>query len=69
METRLNAPFGAVTFIVKFWDRVKANHFDRKVEELAPPSDHIAKDIGLSPHEVERLRLQWPSQTMRHPYL
>lgn len=28
-------------------------------------SDHLARDIGLDPAELERLRLQWPSQKDR----
>ena len=36
---------------------------------LPPLSPHIARDIGLTPSEVERLRHRWPSQSTRHPYL
>ncbi|QBF29974.1 hypothetical protein [Thalassococcus sp. S3] len=31
--------------------------------------DHLADDIGLSESERERMRLQLPSQTTRHPML
>lgn len=34
-----------------------------------PPSDRMARDIGLCAHELERLRLRLPSQTTRHPML
>lgn len=32
-------------------------------------NDHIARDIGLTPAELERLHWQAPSQTYRHPHL
>lgn len=32
-------------------------------------SAHIARDIGLSPHEVELLHHRWPSEEARHPRL
>lgn len=37
----------------------------------APPplTPHIARDIGLSPSEVEQMRHRWPSQSTQHPYL
>ncbi|WP_415401579.1 hypothetical protein [Tateyamaria sp. SN3-11] len=34
-----------------------------------PLDPHIARDIGLTPSEVERLRHRWPSQSTQHPYL
>ena len=30
-------------------------------------SDHLARDIGLSPADLEELRHEWPSQTTHHP--
>lgn len=52
----------------------KILHIDRKpskpVGSTAMPLDpHIARDIGLTPSEVERLRHRWPSQSTQHPYL
>jgi len=32
-------------------------------------SDHLARDMGLTSTEVERQRLQLPSQTNTHPML
>ncbi|MEM6309383.1 MAG: hypothetical protein AAF754_04980 [Pseudomonadota bacterium] len=32
-------------------------------------NDHIARDIGLSPAEHERLTYEWPSARIRHPRL
>ncbi|MEQ3709127.1 MAG: hypothetical protein ABNH38_03250 [Tateyamaria sp.] len=36
---------------------------------LPPLTAHIARDIGLSPSELEQMRHRWPSQSTRHPYL
>ncbi|MGC3938794.1 hypothetical protein ACOTTU_13405 [Roseobacter sp. EG26] len=30
-------------------------------------NDHMARDIGLTPAEMERHRLELPSQSMHHP--
>jgi len=37
----------------------------------APPplNDHMARDIGLTDGQVARLKHEWPSQSMQHPYL
>ena len=32
-------------------------------------TDRMARDAGLSVADQERLTLEWPSQTMRHPML
>ncbi|MEW9918388.1 hypothetical protein AB2B41_02135 [Marimonas sp. MJW-29] len=32
-------------------------------------SAHIARDIGLTPHELELLNHRWPSEEARHPRL
>ena len=32
-------------------------------------SDHIARDIGLSRHDIELMRHQWPSQDPKNPRL
>jgi hypothetical protein len=28
-------------------------------------NDHLARDIGIDPNDLERLRMEWPSQTTR----
>ena len=38
-------------------------------KRMPPLSDHLARDIGLSPAERERANLRLPSATYRHPYL
>ncbi len=30
-------------------------------------SRHLARDIGLSPAELERLQFRWPSELVQHP--
>ena len=40
-----------------------------KGSTLPPLTPHIARDIGLSPSELELLRHRLPSQTTWHPYL
>ena len=36
---------------------------------LPPMTDHIARDIGLTPHQRALLSHRWPSRESRHPYL
>lgn len=36
---------------------------------LPPMTDHIARDIGLSPHERALMSHHWPSRDARHPFL
>jgi len=36
---------------------------------MPPLTTHIARDLGLSPSELEQMRHRWPSQSTRHPYL
>lgn len=36
---------------------------------LPPMTDHIARDIGLTPHERELMSRHWPSRDSRHPFL
>ncbi len=35
--------------------------------KLGQIDDHLARDIGLSPAELERHRMELPSQTTHHP--
>ncbi len=41
----------------------------RKSRSLRHISDAQARDIGLTPHEIECIRLKHPSQNMHHPRL
>ena len=36
---------------------------------LPPMNDHIARDIGLSPHDRALMSHHWPSRDSRHPFL
>ena len=36
---------------------------------LPPMTDHIARDIGLTPHQRELMSHHWPSRDSRHPFL
>ncbi|APX12645.1 hypothetical protein [Tateyamaria omphalii] len=36
---------------------------------LPPMTDHIARDIGLTPHQRAQMSHRWPSEQNRHPYL
>lgn len=36
---------------------------------LPPMTDHIARDIGLKPHQRALMSHHWPSRDSRHPFL
>ena len=40
-----------------------------KGSALPPMSDHIARDIGLTPHERALRSHHWPPREARHPFL
>lgn len=40
-----------------------------KNAKLPPMTDHIARDIGLTPHQRALLSHRWPSRESRHPHL
>ncbi|MEL6618146.1 MAG: hypothetical protein AAFP16_04675 [Pseudomonadota bacterium] len=40
-----------------------------KGSALPPMTDHIARDIGLTPHEQALMAHHWPSRDTRHPFL
>jgi len=66
--TRSNALWRALSSCAKFF------HFSGRTTTpkgtvLPPLNPHIARDIGLTPSEQERLRHRWPSQSTQHPYL
>jgi len=66
--TRQNALLRAQAFCAKIWQQTRRKPTPKSTG-LLPLTPHIARDIGLSPGEVERLRHRWPSQSTRHPYL
>ena len=63
-----NALWRALSACAKFF---QTRHTDPDHDVGAPPplTPHIARDIGLSPSEIERMRHRWPSQSTQHPYL
>jgi len=63
-----SALWRALSACVNFAHHLKT---PRDIQGTAPPplSAHIARDIGLSPGEQERMRHRWPSQSTQHPYL
>ena len=67
MELRLAARPSAMSVCAKIW------HWIMQPRPTAPPpapmTEHIRRDIGLSPAEAERHGLKLPSQSVRHPYL
>lgn len=69
MELRKKAPFGAVHFIVSLWQQMRPRKQDQSPSCSPPLTEHLARDIGLSPAEMERLHLRLPSETIRHPRL
>lgn len=66
--TRQNALLRAQILCAKIWQQIRRRPAP-ETTGLLPLSPHIARDIGLTPGEVERLRHRWPSQVTRHPYL
>jgi len=66
--TRQKALLRARIFCAKIWQNVRRRPVP-KGTGLLPLTPHIARDIGLTPGEAERLRHRWPSQSTRHPYL
>ena len=45
------------------------NSLNKKPQLPRDLSDHIARDIGLSDHEIECLRHQLPSQSDKRPMI
>jgi len=66
--THQNALLRAQIFCAKIWQQTR-HRPTPKGTGLLPLNPHIARDIGLTPGEVERLRHRWPSQVTRHPWL
>lgn len=69
MQRLIVAPLGAWTTCVKIWQDLKILSIRPKKNPLPPKGSRMARDIGLSPAQSERLHLRWPSEDVRHPYL
>ncbi|KMW60511.1 hypothetical protein AIOL_000667 [Candidatus Rhodobacter oscarellae] len=63
-----NAPWWAIRrFVPKL--RILRLRLPLRYRPRPPLSDHLARDMGLKTYEIERLRLQLPSETNVHPRL
>lgn len=69
MDRHLLTPLGVHSLCAKIWHALTTSRPSAEGQVLPPPSERIARDIGLTQAEAERLRIKWPSQTTRHPYL
>lgn len=65
---RQNALLRALLTCVKI---LRKHTVDKPVKgtALPPMSDHIARDIGLTPHQRALMSHHWPSRDNRHPFL
>lgn len=62
-ETRAN-----INYIKQMLGITSRGFFFRRKTTLQPHiSDHLARDIGLTPSEIELARFKLPSQTTYHP--
>ncbi|WP_299686298.1 hypothetical protein [uncultured Tateyamaria sp.] len=66
--TRHNALLRALSTCAKIWQQ---RHKPKSIKgsALPPMTPHIARDIGLTPHEQELMSHHWPSRDSRHPFL
>jgi len=68
LVTRQNALVRVLSICAKIL-RKGANPKDVRGSALPPMTDHIARDIGLTPHERALMSHHWPSRDSRHPFL
>jgi len=66
--TRQNALLRALSICAKFMRGLRRSK-QVKGTALPPMNDHIARDIGLTPHERALMSHHWPSRDSRHPFL
>ena len=66
--TRANALLRALSTCAKFL-HPRAKPKGTEGTALPPMTDHIARDIGLTPSQRAKMSHRWPSETNRHPYL
>ena len=75
----VNAPRRAQPFHAKIWHVFTSTIFDSILkctrlwsdprQSLPRLTDHLARDIGLDPADLEWSRIKLPSQTERHPMM
>ncbi len=63
-----NAPLRDRSHFARILALVK-NTFTRKPSFPRDLSDHLARDVGLSAHDLEILRHEMPSQSTKHPMI
>lgn len=66
--TRQNALLRALETCAKILRKCGTSPL-KKGTALPPMTDHIARDIGLTPHQQELMSHHWPSRDSRHPFL
>ncbi len=68
LVTQQNALLRALSTCAKILRRLRPAA-TVKGTALPPMTDHIARDIGLTPHERALMSHHWPSRDSRHPFL
>ena len=63
-----NALWRVLSTCAKFF-KLRPQYPRIKGTALPPLTDHIARDIGLTPHDRALLSHHWPSRDTRHPFL
>lgn len=66
--SRQNALLRALSNCAEFL-RKRTRNKPVKGTALPPMTDHIARDIGLTPHQRALMSHHWPSRDNRHPFL
>ena len=66
--TSRNALWRALSACAKNWRKL-CSVGQPKGTALPPMSEHIMRDIGLSPSDRALLSHHWPSRDSRHPFL
>ncbi len=68
MEAIKSTPVGAPNICAFFYPWIKRLFRARPSLRIPTMSDRIARDIGISPADQDRLNLRWPSEKVQHPY-
>ena len=66
--TRHNALLRALSTCAKYLQK-RALSTSVRGTALPPMTDHIARDIGLTPQQRALMSHHWPSRDSRHPFL
>jgi uncharacterized protein YjiS (DUF1127 family) len=53
--------------IRRIWSLMSRQLHRRKGKHVKQLSDHLARDIGLNPAQMERHRFVWPSESANRP--